>query len=449
MNQNNKYNYQGGDLNLLIPNIDTTTERLSSDNTPGIFFKNSLTEKNLANHKFLPTKTNSTEKKIQKNSNNLIPKTIRTTPNNYSNSKNNHSSQKETREMTQVKTNLNSKTKPNKSLINNDKTKNYKTIVKKINMMSCERNKKINENNKIPIRPKKIISNMNDVENKDSYLYLSKLKKQYSLNKLRDENSTSIQTQVYNNRNKSSKDNNINEKNLTLNNFYPNTKTENKNFSISPSSPIIRKKIHNNSSHKILTSDKNINNKYNTNQQKNCNRNISSSHLNNQIKLPNNNIINVNDIEKYSKIIDIRKKFNDTFKYFYKNDHNYNNKLIRNFTENSTFKKINNYNYNKTKKNNNDNLYTTSDYSTINSYWNKRGKDTIQKIAQIKNNLFQKEENEIQPIPKINKKSKELANNSDKYNIEFNNIYDRLFYINNLNLNLNIDGQNQKDRTYF
>ena len=66
MNQNNKYNYQGGDLNLLIPNIDTTTERLSSDNTPGIFFKNSLTEKNLANHKFLPTKTNSTEKKIQK-----------------------------------------------------------------------------------------------------------------------------------------------------------------------------------------------------------------------------------------------------------------------------------------------------------------------------------------------------------------------------------------------
>ena len=98
----------------------------------------------------------------------------------------------------------------------------------------------------------------------------------------------------------------------------------------------------------------------------------------------------------------------------------------------------------KSKINNKNNLYPTSDYSTINLYWNKRNQDTKQKMNKIKNDLFQKEENEIQLIPKINRKSKELVVNSGKYNIEFNNIYDRLFYINNLNLNLNIDNENNK-----
>ena len=45
MNQN-KHNFQK-DINLLIPNIDTTSERLSSDNRPGTFLKNTLTEKSL------------------------------------------------------------------------------------------------------------------------------------------------------------------------------------------------------------------------------------------------------------------------------------------------------------------------------------------------------------------------------------------------------------------
>ena len=72
----------------------------------------------------------------------------------------------------------------------------------------------------------------------------------------------------------------------------------------------------------------------------------------------------------------------------------------------------------KSKINNKNNLYPTSDYSTINLYWNKRSQDTKQKMSKIKNDLFQKEENEIQLIPKINQKSKELVLNSGKNNIE-------------------------------
>ena len=88
---------------------------------------------------------------------------------------------------------------------------------------------------------------------------------------------------------------------------------------------------------------------------------------------------------------------------------------MRNLTENNTFKKID---VNKSKTKDSNNLYTTSDYSSINSYWNKRGRDEIKKMAQIKNDLFLKEEKEIQLVPKISQKSKNLAAmNSQKYNI--------------------------------
>ena len=446
MNQGKHNNHD--DLTLLIPNIDTTTERLSSDNNIGIFFKNTLTDKNKINTNLEILKTNNTEKKIQKNSDNSNAKSMRGTPDNYSNIKNNCSSQKETQEMTQQKTNKTSKTskkKMNKSLINPQKSENYRNIIKKINMISVERTQKKDEHNsikKIPKSSKKIISNIADMDNKDSYIYLIKLKKNYSSNKLKDENSTYI-----NNRQKTSKDKSTKKKNLTLNDFY-SIKKNLKKQEFSSFSPKL-KKVKKMTSQGISKTYKEIDNSCkrenkinkNRNAKSNLNRNNSFSPCN-QINMTNNNISNIND---FSEIKNVRKKFNETCKHFYNNHQNnikYSN-LMRNLTENNNFKKIN---VSKPKIKETNNLYTTSDYSSINSYWNKRGRDEIKKMAQIKNDLFLKEENEIQLVPKISQKSKNLAAaNSSKYNIEFNNIYDRLFYINNLNLNLNIDGENDKN----
>ena len=443
MNQGKHNNHD--DLTLLIPNIDTTTERLSSDNNIGIFFKNTLTDKSKINTNVEILKTNNTEKKIQKYSDNSNAKSMRGTPNNYSNIKNNCSSQKETQEMTQQKTNKTSKKNMNKSLINPQKSENYRNIVKKINMISVERTKKKEEHNsikKIPKSSKKIISNITDTDNKDSYIYLIKLKKNYSSNKLKDENSTYI-----NIRQKTSKDKNINKKNLTLNDFYSIKKNLKKQefSSFSPKPKKVKKVASQGTSKTYKEIDNSCNRVSKVNKNRNAisniNRNNSFSPCN-QINMTNNNISNIND---FTEIKNVRKKFNETCKHFYNNHQNnikYSN-LMRNLTENNNFKKIN---VNKPKIKESNNLYTTSDYSSVNSYWNKRGRDEIKKMAQIKNDLFLKEENEIQLVPKISQKSKNLAAaNSAKYNIEFNNIYDRLFYINNLNLNLNIDGENDKN----
>ena len=442
MNQGKHNNHD--DLTLLIPNIDTTTERLSSDNNIGIFFKNTFTDKSKINTNLEILKTNNTEKKIQKFSDNSNAKSMRGTPNNYSNIKNNYSSQKETQEMTQQKTNKTSKKNMNKSLINPQKSENYRNIVKKINMISVERTIKKDEHNnikKIPKSSKKIISNITNMDNKDSYIYLIKLKKNYSSNKLKDENSTYI-----NNRQKTSKDKNTNKKNLTLNDFYSIKKNLKKQefSSFSPKSKKVQKVTPQGESktYKEINNSCNRANKIkkNRNAKSNINRNNSFSPCN-KINMTNNNISNSND---YTEIKNVRKKFNETCKHFYNNHQNnieYSN-LMRNLTENNNFKKIN---VNKPKIKDSNNLYTTSDYSSVNAYWNKRGRDEIKKMAQIKKDLFLKEENEIQLVPKISQKSKSLAAvNSAKYNIEFNNIYDRLFYINNLNLNLNIDGENDK-----
>ena len=444
MNQIKHNNHD--DLTLLIPNIDTTTERLTSDNNIGLFFKNTLTDKSKINTNLEILKTNNTEKKIQKYSDNSNTKSMRGTPNNYSNIKNNCSSQKETQEMTQQKTNKTSKKNMNKSLINAQQSENYRNIVKKINMISVERTKKKDEHNnikKIPKSSKKILSNIN-IDNKDSYIYQFHLKKNYSSNKLNIDNSTYINT-----RQKTSKDKNTNKKNLTLNEFY-SIKKNLKKQEFSSFSPK-RKKVKKIASKGISKTYKEIDDSFNKVNKINKNRNSKSNIIRNnsfspcnQINMTNNNISNIND---FNEIKNVRKKFNETCKHFYNNQKTQNNikysNLMRNLTEDNNFKKIN---VNRQKKKESNNLYTTSDYSSINSYWNKRGRDEIKKMAQIKNDLFLKEENEIQLVPKISQKSKNLASmNSEKYNIEFNNIYDRLFYINNLNLNLNIDGENDKN----
>ena len=82
LNQNN-HNLQK-DFNLVIQNIDTTSERLTSDNIPGRFFINSLTEKCLLNPYQEQLNINNTENRFQKYSDNIISKTMRNTQKNYS-----------------------------------------------------------------------------------------------------------------------------------------------------------------------------------------------------------------------------------------------------------------------------------------------------------------------------------------------------------------------------
>ena len=412
----NKQNLQK-DINL-IPNIDTTSERLSSDNTPGKFFLNNLTEKNLPKNCQYQVNNINMEKKFQKYSDNLIPKTMRNTPKNYSSIKENHYSQNETEEMTRKKSNIKSKKNTNKKALNEQISGNYQNIIKKIDMISSEKAKRSNYKGKIPYVQKKNISKMVDYDNKDSYLYLEKLKRNYSMDKLK------VEKPSIKNVKRKNKERNI-RKNLTTNDFY-NPAGNSKKINFYPTS----KQLCNSSKYITI----NISNQINK-----LNRNISFSYFNNRNR--SNNIINQINFKDFSEIINVRKKYNETCNNFYQDNYqkNSNKKLIRNLTENNKFKHINNQNK---KLNNNFDIYKTSEYSSINSYWNKRSQDTIQKISEIKNELFQKEENEIKLIPKISQKSKELAKNSDKYNIEFNNIYDRLFYINNLNLNLNIDKEN-------
>ena len=414
----NKLNFQK-DINLLIQNIDTTSERLSSDNKPGIFLKS---KKELLKPYKAHINKNNKEKKIQKYSDNLIPSIISNIPNKYNYNKDYYSSQKETQDMIHKKNNIITKNN------NPQKSKNYNNIVKNINNISSENSKKILKKNKIPLRPRKNISKISDNENKDSYTYLIKLKKNYSIDKLKNENL------IYTNDHTNNKSNNFRKsngkkaikKNLTLNNFYKTPHLQNISF-INNSKKITSISPKNNP---FIYNDINQSNKKK-------NRNISFYKFN-RLNLINNNINSFN----ISDIINVRKKYNETCNHFYHNNNkNSNKKLIRNLTENNSFKKLKHI----IQKSNN-NPYHTSDYSSINLYWNKRSQDTFQKISQIKNELIKKEENEIHLIPKISEKSKELAINSDKYNIKFNNIYERLFYINNLNFNID-DKNNIKNNT--
>ena len=121
-----------------------------------------------------------------------------------------------------------------------------------------------------------------------------------------------------------------------------------------------------------------------------------------------------------------RKKFNQTYNHFYSISQN----------EQKSNKTINNTNSNlviKSTINDISNKFDTSDYSTLNPYWNKRNHDNIKKIYKIKSDLFQKAQKEMKSIPKINQKSKRIANNSSKNestsDVHYNNIYDKLFHM--------------------
>ena len=235
---------------------------------------------------------------------------------------------------------------------------------------------------------KNIKYNYQEEENKDSYLYLVKLKKYYSTHNYSNLNNTN--KSKYNNHTHSSKkskkkiNNNNNELNntnnyYTINNFYINSKLS---MTIGPNNT---KKQFNN---------------HNTIQ-----RNKSNSQFNktNEIR---------NDI---SEILNTRKKFNEAYNHFYD---------VRSKSDNK-IKKVTNVNSN-----------DAMEYSSLNEYWNKRNQDNVKKIIKIKNELLKKGKREIKSVPKISNKSKELAINSHKNKkdkFKFNNIFDKLFQSKNLN----------------
>ena len=269
---------------------------------------------------------------------------------------------------------------------NSKENKSQKILDNKITHYNKGKLRKINKAKSANY--KNIKYNYQEEENKDSYLYLVKLKKYYSTHNYSNLNNTN--KSKYNNHTHSSKkskkkiNNNNNELNntnnyYTINNFYINSKLS---MTIGPNNT---KKQFNN---------------HNTIQ-----RNKSNSQFNktNEIR---------NDI---SEILNTRKKFNEAYNHFYD---------VRSKSDNK-IKKVTNVNSN-----------DTMEYSSLNEYWNKRNQDNVKKIIKIKNELLKKGKREIKSVPKISNKSKELAinshkNKSDKF--KFNNIFDKLFQSKNLN----------------
>ena len=239
----------------------------------------------------------------------------------------------------------------------------------------ANKNKKIQKAQSANYSKIKYYDNEED-RKRDSYLYLVKLKKYYSLhNNIYNSNKSKFSS-----KSQSSKTNKI--RITTRTNEIKNT---NDNYSNSKLSMTI-------------DSNNKKNNIYNSIIQKN----ISYSNFN------KNNGIN-NDI---SEIINTRKKFNETYNHFYYIEHSNSNKQAI------------------IKKNN-----KTSDYSSLNEYWNKRNQDNSIKIVKIRKELLKKGQEDIKSVPKINNKSKELANNSikkEKDNFKYNNIFNKLFRKNNM-----------------
>ena len=354
MNQkNNSYN----DKNLIIPSIDVTSKNLSLNIRSGLILNKNYLDDNYINSYSEQIKRNNKLKKSQKFE--------KLNPNEHLNIYSGSSNKK-----------INGKIKRAKSV-------NYKDlIIKKYD-------------------------NENEINNRNSYLYLEKLKKYYSTNNNNKSNLHSCSTHKKKAKIRNDFNNNIKNTNnyYTINNYYINSKLS---MTIDNN-----KKI--DSKNKKLFSKKCDEDK--------LKRNISHNYFNKNTDLKYNNINFNNDI---SNIIDTRKKFNQTYNHFYSISQN----------EQKSNKTINNTNSNlviKSTINDISNKFDTSDYSTLNPYWNKRNHDNIKKIYKIKSDLFQKAQKEMKSIPKINQKSKRIANNSSKNestsDVHYNNIYDKLFHM--------------------
>ena len=380
-----------GDINFIFSNIDTPLDKFisSTNNIPGIILKKLMKEGIKIKSNNSPKKSNlfsetekkyNEEKRIKKHSSTLIPKSSKNKTNKFS-QKEKEESQLKSKEFHRSKI----KYKENEKLSNI-----YKAYINNNNII--KEKSKNNDNTNIY----KTLSKSNG--NRNSYVYIFKEKH-------------------------SSRD----KKNHSFSN--------NKNLKLSQSKSKSKDKETEN---KKLLSNKNKNksyiNNFNTRKSRNPNLNIpkqiSCASNNSKSKLSSfNNIIFVNKIEnqtsrinnqnsyssfidsnlrnssKYKDIIKIRKKFNETCKYFYdfvKNENN--NKLT---TKNCS-------------KNHN-----TENINVTNSCWNIKSKDETFAINKFKNGLFINEEKINKSIKNNHKISTWIKSNSSKIDSKIIYIYDK------------------------
>ena len=383
-----------GDINFIFSNVDTPLDKFisSTNNIPGIILKKLMKDGIKFKNNKSPKESNlfsenekkyNEEKKIKKYSSTLIPKS--------SKSKTNIFSQKEKeKEESQIKSKEFNRNK-NKYQENKKLSNIYKTYINNNNI--TKENNKNNDNTNIY----KTLFKSNG--NRNSYVFIFK-EKNSSRDKKNHSYSNNKNLKLSQSKSKS-KDKDIENKKLLSNknksylNNFNTRKSRNSNLNI----PKQISCASNNSKSKISSFNNNIFINKIENQ---------TSRINNQNSYSTFIDSNIRNSSKYKDIIKIRKKFNETCKYFYdfvKNENN--NKLI---TKNSS-------------KNHN-----TENINVTNSCWNIKSKDETFTINKFKNGLFINEE-KINGSKKINHKKSEkitwIKSNSSKMDSKVIYIYNK------------------------
>ena len=383
-----------GDINFIFSNIDGPLDKFvsSTNNIPGIILKKLMKEGIKIKNNNSPKKSNlysenakkyNEEKKIKKYSSTLIPKSSKSNTNIFS------PKEKEKEEFK-----IKSK-EFNRSKIKNQENERlsniYKTYINNNNI--SKENNKNNDNTNIY----KTLSKSNG--NRNSYVYIFK-EKNSSRDKKNHSYSNNKNLKLSHSKSKS-KDKDIENKKLLSNknksyfNNFNTKKSRNSNLTI----PKQISCASNNSKSKMSSFNNNIFiNKIENQTSRINNQNSNSTFIDS----------NIRNSSKYKDIIKIRKKFNETCKYFYdfvKNENN--NKLT---TKNCS-------------KNHN-----TENINVTNSCWNIKSKDETFTINKFKNGLFINEE-KINGSNKINHKKSEkltwMKSNSSKMDSKVIYIYNK------------------------
>ena len=398
-----------------IKKIYTISDRLSPDKVINPT-KDAISNNKIYNYKNSPNLINlnsqtikriKTEKKIKKFSSVLIPKSKRKAFN-YSE---------------KHKNNLSKKHKYINKSSNNFKYGGISIINKIIRYKNFIKNLKSNNKDDINLKPTLTNNDIIYNDSKNSYVYIIKEKSNSKNKKMIQK----IHSHSNNNKNKVSKNKNLgnkqlilnkkisNKKNKTCNNFY---KRKGRNSECKITNQISG--FSSNSKRNRSSSNKTVNNNKKSN-------NISK--FKEQIFYCSYIRNNLNSNSNFSNIIKIRKKFNETCKYFYYNNPKQINNILKN--DEDLRKNINNkYNLN--------NIFnkTTNEYSINNKYLNKNSQNY---------ELLNKENNEIKPTHKNIENSKKLSKaDKSKSSVEFNEIYDKLF-----NINENINKYKNNNSNYF
>ena len=165
-----------------------------------------------------------------------------------------------------------------------------------------------------------------------------------------------------------------------------------------------------------------INNTYN--KFINESNNIVNPNISNIINQRNNNSVNTSkiDLNFSEKIVCPKSDYKFSYNPLNYNNNNNNNNIKRSKSQQK---------FNSNKKNNNNitlisnssvmNNNNTSIYSSIDNYWQRRQNETQNKLNNIRNEEFQKEQCELQKKPKISKNSIKIAKKLRQYTVNNNN----------------------------